>query len=106
MPPSCNCPPSSTATGTRRLRLGLPASPVHSSTAMERSSGVSLAFFVTWPGYWARAGSAASSPTAARIAGIRIPPLPQEQLRGTDGAPGFVDETPVLYDDICRPPRE
>src|ERR1035438_7917451 len=67
MPPSCSWPPSSTATGTRRLVLGLPASPVHSSTAMARNSGVSLLLLVTCPGYCAHIGNAASRQTTDNI---------------------------------------
>ena len=48
--------PSYTMMGTSLLVLGLPSSPVHSRTPIARSSGVSLDFLVTWPGYWAQSG--------------------------------------------------
>src|SRR5579871_5491747 len=48
--------------GMTRLALGLVRSPVHSTTITERMGGaVFLSSFLIWPGYWAKAGSAARS---------------------------------------------
>ena len=80
-PPSCRWSPSNSDTGTKRVALGRLRSPVHSSTAMERSVLVGAAF--SWvsicPGYCARRTPAHTKAMAA----VARAQKPQHQHVGT-----------------------